>query len=217
MGVVPTPPVYALPQKTPSAIGWNFDWFYYRLLRPLIVELGPRSRVLANVLLVLADGNEIYVFQDGAYRLVSRSTGAHKAAGFDALVRLSEERRYPSVPELDPENMVYLGRSSGPAGIDSAMAGRVGLVINVGDAMLDTPGQPLINLHRGYLRTIDLIVAASAALNESGRSRFRKPRPLSATHSSGPSSGRTSLRTAVCVSVWVAAVTSTPASRAPTG
>ena len=49
--------------------GAPFDWFYYRLLRPLIVELGARSRVLANVLLVLSGGKEIYVFQDGAYRL----------------------------------------------------------------------------------------------------------------------------------------------------
>jgi len=157
--------------------GAPFDRFYYRLLRPLIVELGPRSRVLANVLLVLSGGNEIYIFQDGAYRLVSRSTGAAKAAGFDGLVRLSRERRYPSVPELDPETMVYLGRSSGPAGIDSAMAGRVGLVINVGDAMLDTPAQPIINLHRGYLRTIDLIVAASAALKASGRSTVPEAPP----------------------------------------
>jgi hypothetical protein len=49
------------------------------------------------------------------------------------------------------------------------MAATVGIVINVGDAMLERPGQSIINLHRGYLRTIDLIVAASAALNESGR------------------------------------------------
>jgi len=157
--------------------GASFDWFYYRLLRPLIVELGPRSRALANVLLVLSGGNEIYVFQDGAYRLVSRSTGKDKSEGFDALVRLSRERRYPSVPELDPEKVVYIGRSSAPAGIDPAMAARVGIVINVGDAMLERPGQSIINLHRGYLRTIDLIVAASAALNESGRAKVPESPP----------------------------------------
>jgi hypothetical protein len=157
--------------------GTRFDWFYYRLLRPLIVELGPRSRVLANVLLVLSGGNEIYVFQDGAYRLVSRSAGKDKSQGFDALVKLSRDGRYPSIPELDPEKVVYIGRSSAPAGIDPAMAGRVGIVINVGDAMLETPGQAIINLHRGYLRAIDLIVLASAALNESGRPRVLETPP----------------------------------------
>jgi hypothetical protein len=73
--------------------GAPFDWFYYRLLRPLIVELGPRSRVLVNLLLVLSGGNEIYIFQDGAYRLVSRSAGKDASAGFDALVKLSRWRR----------------------------------------------------------------------------------------------------------------------------
>jgi len=47
---------------------------------------------------------------------------------------ISKERHYPSVPELDPEKVVYMGRSSALAGIDPAMAGRVGIVINVGDA-----------------------------------------------------------------------------------
>jgi hypothetical protein len=149
-----------------------FDWFYYRLLRPLTIELGPRSRLLANVLLVLSGGKEIYVFEDGAYRLVSRNTGNDMAAGFDALVRLSREGRFPSVPELDPERVVYIGDSSvTPTGIDYAMVGRVGIVINIGDALLEMPGQSIINLHRGYLRTIDLIITASAALKASGRAK----------------------------------------------
>jgi hypothetical protein len=155
-----------------------FDWFYYRLLRPLIIELGPRSRLLARVLLVLPGGNEIYVFEDGAYRLVSRNTGKVTSEGFDALVRLARERRFfPSLPELDPASVVYIGDSSAPAGIDHAMAGRVGIVINVGDAMLEMPGQSIINLHRGYLRTIDLIIAASAALKESGRAKVPESPP----------------------------------------
>ena len=156
--------------------GAPFDWFYYRLLRPLIIQLGPRSRLLASVLLVLSGGNEIYVFQDGAFQLVSTSTGNHFSEGFDALVKLSRERRFPSVPELDPEQAIYIGDSS-PAGIDHAIAGSVGLVINIGDAMLEMPGQSMINLHRGYLRTIDLIVAASAALQESGRARVPESSP----------------------------------------
>jgi hypothetical protein len=108
---------------------------------------------------------------------VSRSTGRGKAEGFDALVRLSRERRYASVPELDFENVVYIGRSSAPVRIDPAMAHRAGLVINVGDAMLEMPGQPITNLHRGYLRTIALIVAACAALNESGPSKVPEAPP----------------------------------------
>jgi hypothetical protein len=155
----------------------SFDWFYYRLLRPLIGELGPRSRVLANVLLALSGGKEIYVFDDGAYRLGSRTSGQEKSEGFDALVRLAREKRYPSVPELDPEHVIYIGRWSARGGIDPAMAGRVGMVINVGDAMLETSAPSIINLHRGYRRTIEVIVAASAALNESGRAKFPDPPP----------------------------------------
>jgi hypothetical protein len=155
-----------------------FDWFYYRLLRPLIIELGPRSRLLASVLLVLSGGNEIYVFEDGAYRLVSRNTGTDTSEGFDALLRLSRERRFPSLPDLHPESVIYIGdSSSAPAGIDHATAARVGVVIKVGDASVEMPGQSIINLHRGYLRTIDLIMTASAALKESGRSTVPETPP----------------------------------------
>jgi calcineurin-like phosphoesterase family protein len=148
--------------------GARFDWFYYRLLRPLMIALGPRSRSLAGVLLVLSGGNEIYAFEDGAYRLVSRCAGKDTSEGFDALVRLSRERRYASVPELHPETVVYIGNSSAPLGMHHALADSVGIVINVGDALLEMSGQPIINLHRGYLRTTDVIITASAALKESG-------------------------------------------------
>jgi hypothetical protein len=155
-----------------------FDWFYYRLLRPLIIELGPRSRLLASVLLVLSGGNEIYVFEDGAYRLVSGNTGKDTSEGFDALLRLSRERRFPSLPDLHPESVIYIGDSaSAPAGIDHAMAGRVGLVVNVGGGLLEMPGRSIINLHRGYLRTIDVIIAATAALKESGRAKVPESLP----------------------------------------
>src|SRR5262249_46994502 len=89
-----------------------FDWFYYRLLRPLIGALGPRSRLLANVLLVLAGGTEVYVFQDGASRLVSATPCAQKAGGFDALVRLWREGRIPGLPALVPEGAAYVAHSS---------------------------------------------------------------------------------------------------------
>jgi hypothetical protein len=67
--------------------------------------------------------------------------------------------------------------SSAPAGIDLAMAGRVGILINVGDALLEVPGQPIVNLHRGYLRTIDLMITASGALKESGRAKVPESPP----------------------------------------
>lgn len=147
----------------------SFNWFYARLLRPLIVELGPRSRVLANILLILSGGTEIFAFQDGAYRLLSSSAGRDRSGGFDALVGLSKKRRVAEVPELDPTSAVYIGDSFTPGGIDHAMAGRVGMVINVGDAMLETPDKPIINFRRGYLRTVEVLATATAALNESGR------------------------------------------------
>ena len=73
--------------------------------------------------------------------------------------------------------MVYIGDSSASAGIDHAIAGRVGTVINVGDAILDVPGQSIVNLHRGYQRTIDLIITASAALKESGQANVPESPP----------------------------------------
>lgn len=154
-----------------------FDWFYYRLLRPLIIELGSRSRLLASVLLVLSGGNEIYVFHDGAYRLVSKSTGRDTSEGFDGLMKLSRETCEFSVPELHPERSVYIGDSSAPAGIDLAMASRVGTFINVGDALLEVPGRLIVNLHRGYLRTIDLMITATAALKQSGRASVPESPP----------------------------------------
>jgi hypothetical protein len=49
------------------------------------------------------------------------------------------------------------------------MAGKVGMVINVGDAMIETPDKPIINFRRGYQRTVEVLATATAALNESGR------------------------------------------------
>jgi hypothetical protein len=127
--------------------------------------------VLANLLLVLSGGNEIYAFQDGAYRLMSRSAGQDTSDGFDTLITLAKERRFVWIPEMDPGEVVYVGSSSGPTGLDRAMAARVGIAIDVGDAMLERPGQFIVNLHRGYLRMMHLITIAAAALKESGRAR----------------------------------------------
>jgi hypothetical protein len=146
----------------------DFDWFYARLLRPLIVKLGPRSRLLASVLLVLSGGTRIFAFQDGAYRLLSSAAGRETSGGFDALVGLSKEPLLQGMPALDPASTAYIADSRGPDRIDHAMAGRVGIVIDVGDAMLAAAGTPITSLHRGYHLTMDLIAAATAALRESG-------------------------------------------------
>jgi hypothetical protein len=144
-----------------------FDWFYGRLLRPLIVELGPRSRLLANVLLILSGGAQIFAFEDGAYRKISTVARRDRTGGFDVLVGLSQERRFQEMPALDPASTAYVADSTAPGRIDQALASRVGIVIDVGDAMLDVAGKPLTSLHRGYHRTIDVILGATAALHES--------------------------------------------------
>lgn len=146
-----------------------FDWFYARLLRPLIVELGSRSRLLGNALLILSGGTQIFAFDNDAYRLIASAASRDRAGGFDVLVALSKEQRLQGMPALDPGSMVYVGDSAAPGRIDREMASRVGIVIDVGDAMLGAAGKPIIGLQRGYHRAIDVIVAATAAMHESGR------------------------------------------------
>jgi hypothetical protein len=73
------------------------------------------------------------------------------------------------MPVLDPACSVYIGDSTALGGIDPALAGQVGFVIDVGDAMPETAGEPLTGLHHSYRRTIDMFVATTAALRESGR------------------------------------------------
>jgi len=145
-----------------------FDWFYARLLRPLIVKLGPRSQLLTSVLLILSGGTRIFAWQDGAYRLISSAASREGPSGFDVLVGLSKESRLQGMPALDPGSIAYIADSRARNRIDHAMASRVGIVIDVGDAMLAAPGTPITSLHRGYHLTMDAIVAATAALHESG-------------------------------------------------
>ena len=144
-----------------------FDWFYARLLRPLIVELGPRSPLLANALLILSGGTETFAFQDGAYRLVTNGASHDGCGGLDLLVELPKER-LPGMPPLDPASTVCIADSTARARINQAMASRLGSVIDVGEAMLAAADKPIISLHRRYQRAIDVIVAATTALQESG-------------------------------------------------
>ena len=145
-----------------------FDWFFVRLLRPLIVKLGPHSELLGSVLLILSGGTRIFAWQDGAYRLISSEARRESPSGFDMLVGLSKEPPLPGMPALDPGGIAYIADSRARNRIDHAMASRVGIVIDVGDAMLAAAGTPISSLHRGYHLTMDAIVAATAALHESG-------------------------------------------------
>ncbi len=149
--------------------GAPFDWFYARLLRPLIARLvachGCAAR-LAQVLLILYGGNEISVFDRGGYRLVWQGQGRDKGDGVDELIRLS--RASDLVPQLDPGQMIYLGDAFGPGGIDRPVAGKVAVVVNVGLHMPAMPGT-FVNLGGGFTRAVGVLTAAAGALRASGR------------------------------------------------
>jgi hypothetical protein len=147
----------------------GFDWLYARLLKPLIADLGPRSPRLANILLILSGGADIFSFQDGGYARISHTTGRDKAAGLDALLRLSKERSSHGMPLLDSASTTYIADSYAHGSSDRAMAGHAGTVIDVGDARNEVAGEPVLRLHRGYRLTMDIIVAATAAMRESGQ------------------------------------------------
>ena len=148
--------------------GAPFDWFYARLLRPLIAELvagqGWPDR-LAQVLLILSAGNQISVFHQGGYRLIWQGQGRDKGDGLDELIRLS--RAGDLVPRLDPEQMMYLGDSFGPGRIDRPVAGKAGIVVNVGPHAPGMPGT-FVNLGGGYRRTAEVFTAAADALSMPG-------------------------------------------------
>jgi hypothetical protein len=144
-----------------------FDWLYVRLLRPLVMELGARSQLLSHVLLILSGGNEIFAFEDGAFRLIASGASSNGIGGFDLLVERSKERQIEGMPVLDPADMVYIGDSTAPLGIDHALSGRVGIAIDVGDAIPETSGTPVVSLHHSYRRTMDTIVAATETMRDS--------------------------------------------------
>lgn len=146
-----------------------FDGFYVRLLKHLVLELGARSRALENTLLILSGGSVIFTYQDGAYRRTASGGRRDRVESWNVLAALSKERSATGTPVLDPKVAAYLGNSAALVGIDPALARTVGIVIDIGDAMLDGRAKPLMCLHRGYERTINVLAAATAALRESGR------------------------------------------------
>jgi hypothetical protein len=70
------------------------------------------------VLLILSGGNEIYVFEKGAYRLLHRSQGRTKADGVDELVRLPKQTDVLPWNDLDPHRLMHLGDPTSWEGID---------------------------------------------------------------------------------------------------
>jgi Calcineurin-like phosphoesterase len=148
--------------------GAPFDWFYARLLRPLIAELVARHGCagrLAQVLLILDGGNQISAFDQGGYRLLWKGEGRDKGDGIDELIRLSHASDL--IPHLDPGQMVYLGDSFSAGGGDRAVVGKVGLVINVGPHAPGMPGT-FVNLGGGFMRTLDVLMTAAVALHGPG-------------------------------------------------
>jgi hypothetical protein len=181
--------------------GAPFDWFYARLLRPLIAHLvachGSAGR-LAQVLLILSGGNQISVFRQGGYRLVFHGRGRDKGDGVDELIRLSHASDL--VPHLDPGQMMYVGDAFGPGGIDRPVAGKVGIVVNVGPPVPGMPGK-FVNLGGGFTQTVSVFVAAAEALRASGRApshaapeQIGDARVWSFEHQAFPAHGRVLVR-----------------------
>ncbi len=149
--------------------GAPFDWFCARLLRPLTAELAARhgcAARLAQTLLILAGGNEISVFHQGAYRLMAQGQGRDKGDGVDELIRLSHVSDL--ILPLNRQQIMYLGDAFGAGGIDRPVASKVGVVVNVGPRVLGMPGT-FVNLGGGFTRTVQVLTAAAGALRASGR------------------------------------------------
>jgi hypothetical protein len=160
-----------------------FDWFYVRLLRPLLVALAPNTHLLSQLLLSLSGGAESFVFEDGAYQLIAGEADRRRSKGFDLLVKLSRDGRIDRMPALDPAGMVYIGDSTAAGGFDSELAGKSGVAIDVGDAIPESSERPLLNVHHSYRRTIDTLTAATATMRAaSGSLSVQQPSPPEVAH-----------------------------------
>ena len=161
----------------------TFDWIYVRLLRPLLVALAPNTHLLSQLLLSLSGGAEFLVFEDGAYQLIAGEADRRGSKGFDLLLKLSRDGRIDSLPALDPAHVVYIGDSTAAGGFDRELAGKSGVAIDVGDAIPESSEKPLLNVHHSYRRTIDTLMAATAALRAaSGSLSVQQPLPREVTN-----------------------------------
>ena len=155
-----------------------FDWLYVRLLRPLIIELGSNSQLLSRLLLSVAGGAELLVFDDGAYHVIASDTHRGRSESFDLLVEFSRNGQVGSMPVLDPTGMVYIGDSTAVGSFDPALASKSGIAINVGDAIPESSDRPLLNVHHSYRRTIDTLMAATATMRGTARAHaIHQPSP----------------------------------------
>jgi hypothetical protein len=160
-----------------------FDWFYVRLLRPLLVALAGNSHLLSQLLLSLSGGRELFVFEDGAYQLIMGDAHPSQSKGFDLLVKLSRDGLINGMRGLDPARMVYIGDSTAAGGFDPELAGKSGVAIDVGDAIPESSKKPLLNVHHSYRRTIDTLTAATATLRAaSGSVPVQQPSLPEVTH-----------------------------------
>ena len=112
-----------------SAADTAFDWLYVRLLRPLIVELGARSPLLSNVVLMLSGGEDIFAVEDGAFRRMTPVERTVTAPAVLKVLAAGSNERLEGMPVLDPAHTVYIGDSIAPGGIDRTLASSVGFVI----------------------------------------------------------------------------------------
>jgi hypothetical protein len=146
----------------------TFEWFYARLLRTLVVKLGPRSPLLAGVMLMLSGGKEIFAFHDGAYRVTGGATAGADSGGVDATSALATPEHRAALPAFEPATTAYISDSRAPGRLDHTIASRIGTAMNLGDGIPASANEPINSLYRGYHRAIGVILAATEALRGSG-------------------------------------------------
>ena len=140
-------------------------------------------------------------------------------AAFDVLVALSRSDALDGMPALDPASTVYIGDSTAAGSFDHATGQPSGHCHRCRrcHSRLGRPA-PITGLHRSYRRTIDMLVAATAALRESGRrgaSAVTSPR--SAIRCCGRSSTHNSHRDVASAFVSTAAASCMRVSRVSDG
>jgi len=76
---------------------------------------------------------------------------------------------------------VYIGDSTAAGGFDPELAGKSDIAIDVGDAIPESSEKPLLNVHHSYRRTIDTLMAATAAMRAAGSLSVQQPSPPEVT------------------------------------
>jgi hypothetical protein len=97
---------------------------------------------------------------------MAQRQGPDKGDGVEELIRLS--RASDLIRPLDPHQIMYLGDAFGAGGIDRPVAGKAGIVVNVGAPVPGMPGT-FVNLGGGFTWTARILTAAAEALRACGR------------------------------------------------